>query len=96
MRREQALERLRQHRSELEAKYGIVRIGLFGSVARDDAGDSSDVDVVVRLAKPDLFGLVALREELSELLEASVDLVHEHERLRPLLAKRIAKDVIYV
>jgi len=39
---------------------------------------------------------VALREELSELLEASVDLVHEHERLRPLLAKRIAKDVIYV
>lgn len=67
MRREQALERLRQHRSELEAKYGIVRIGLFGSVARDDAGDSSDVDVVVRLAKPDLFGLVSLRDELSEL-----------------------------
>lgn len=90
VRLEEVLERLRLHREALSKKYGIERMRVFGSVARGEAGPDSDVDVLVKLAKPDLFVLSGLREELSAILGRSVDLVQEHSRLRPLFAARVA------
>jgi predicted nucleotidyltransferase len=46
MRQKDALRLLREHKKELEEQYDITRLGIFGSVARDEAVDSSDVDVV--------------------------------------------------
>ena len=67
MRREAELKVLRGHKPELEERYGITRLGIFGSVARDEAAGESDVDVVVEMA-PDLFGRVRLKEELETIL----------------------------
>ncbi|MCK5109179.1 MAG: nucleotidyltransferase family protein [Methanosarcinales archaeon] len=80
MKREAALKLLREHKQELEERYGVTRLGIFGSVARDEAAGGSDVDVVVEMA-PDLFKRVSLKEELEMILGAKVDLVRYWRRM---------------
>jgi predicted nucleotidyltransferase len=77
-------------------KYGVTRIGVFGSVARDDASRQSDVDIVYEMKRPNLFTVVHLKEELENVLRCPVDLVRYRERMNPLLKKRIEKDCVYV
>jgi len=80
----------------LYEKYGVTRIGIFGSIARDDASEESDVDIVYEMSRPNLFTVVHLKEELENILQCSVDLVRYRERMNPLLKKRIEKDGVYV
>ncbi len=47
-------------------KYEIVRIGIFGSAARDKMEELSDIDIVVELSKPDLFYLIGIKQDLEE------------------------------
>jgi len=94
MRWDAALKVLREHKPELEERYGSPGSG-FLSVARDEATDESDVDVVVEMA-PDLFGSVSLREELEVLLGAKVDLVRYWRRMNHYLKRRIDTEAHYV
>ncbi len=75
---------------------GITRIGIFGSLARGEATDASDVDVVVELERPDLLLLVGIKQELEELLQRPVDVVRYREHMNPLLKKRIDREAVYV
>ena len=77
-------------------KYGVTRIGIFGSVARDDASEQSDVDIVYEMSRPNLFTVVHLKKELEHVLHCPVDLVRYRERMNPLLKKRIERDGVYV
>jgi predicted nucleotidyltransferase len=95
MRRDAALKVLREHKQELEERYGITRLGIFGSVARDEAADNSDVDVIVEMA-PDLFRKVSLKEELERILGVNVDLVRYWRRMNHYLKRRIDKEAYYV
>jgi len=95
MRREVALKLLREHKQEFEERYGVTRLGIFGSVARDEATDESDVDVVVEMA-PDLFGKVSLKEELEKILGVKVDLVRYWRRMNHYLKRRIDREAHYV
>ena len=78
---------LRAHASELRAA-GLLHLSLFGSVARGEAGPTSDIDLAATFApgaEMDLFRLVALERRLGEILERKADLVAEpigKERLR--------------
>ena len=75
MRRDQALAALSGQRRELEA-FKVASISIFGSVARDEAGDRSDVDLLVEFSEPvGLFHFVRLKRFLEEVLGARVDLV---------------------
>jgi predicted nucleotidyltransferase len=66
---------LREHRTELKQKYGVRSLSLFGSVARDEAGQASDVDLLVEFDRPvGYFGLLALQDYLESLLGCNVDL----------------------
>lgn len=56
-------------------KYSIIRIGVFGSAARDDLREESDIDVVVELAEPDLFKLIGIKQDMEEQLRRPVDIV---------------------
>jgi len=80
----------------LSEKYGVTRIGIFGSVARDDASEQSDVDIVYEMSRPNLFTVVHLKKELERVLHCPVDLVRYRERMNPLLKKRIERDGVYV
>ncbi len=77
MRRDDALRILSEHQAEF-AMMGVRELSLFGSVARDEAGDESDVDVLVDYqpgTRLSYFRLFDLQERLEELLHAKVDLV---------------------
>jgi uncharacterized protein len=96
MRREEVLATRRAHEAELRDA-GVPELSAFGSVARDDAGAASDVDVLVRLDEAQrrsgfrYFGQVAmLGERLRDILGANVDVVAEpvrKERLRRAIAR---------
>jgi predicted nucleotidyltransferase len=95
MKREEALQLLREHKREFEERYGVTSLGIFGSVARNEAIDSSDVDVVVEMA-PDMFARAILKEELETILRAKVDVVRYWRRMNHYLKKRIDKEAYYV
>ena len=95
MRRETVLRTLSLHKEELSNKYGVARLGIFGSVARDQATDASDVDIVVEMP-PNLFQMVHMKEELEQLLGVPVDLIRLHKHLNALLKSRIDDEAIYV
>lgn len=96
MRRDDILYTLAKFRDLKQEEFGIIRIGVFGSVARDEITDASDVDVVVEIAQPDLLTLVGIKQELEELLHRPVDVVRYRERMSSLLKGRLKREAIYV
>jgi predicted nucleotidyltransferase len=95
MRRAEALEKLIRHRRELAA-FGIKSMALFGSVARDEAGEDSDVDILVEFVGPATFnGYMDLKFFLEDLLGGPVDLVTRRS-IRPRIRERIEKEARYV
>ena len=86
----------RMHSEALFFQYGILRLGIFGSVARKENTEDSDIDIVVEIEKPSLSGMYELRESLKSLLSSEVDLVRYRNSLRPLFKSNIQRDVIYV
>ena len=95
MEREQVLYTLTIQKRVLAQKYGVTQLGIFGSVARGQATEDSDVDVVVEMP-PDLFQMVHLKEELEALLGVSVDLIRLHKNLNTYLKSRIDREAIFV
>ena len=77
-------------------KYEIVRIGIFGSAARDKMEELSDIDVVVELSKPDLFYLIGIKQDLEEKFHRPVDIVRYRDRMNAFLKKRIDEEAVYV
>ena len=93
MRREEALRRLAGHRDELAAM-GAGSLSLFGSVARDEAGPDSDVDILIEFDRPlDLFDLGRIQVRLEEILGRRVDLVMP-DTLRPRLRASVLDEAI--
>ena len=86
---------MRAYKKEFAKKYGIIEIGVFGSVAHDEVGKDSDVDVIVRISKPDLFMLAGIKNELEERFQRSVDIVAYSENMNQFLKKRIDGEVAY-
>ena len=95
MNRDDILAILREFKRDCPEEYGIIEIGVFGSFARDDAGEGSDVDVVVRILKPDLFMLVGIKNELAQRLHRPVDIVTYRENMNQFLKKRIDGEAVY-
>jgi uncharacterized protein len=94
MQRAKALTNLRSHRQQLETM-GIKGLYLFGSVARDEAKPSSDIDVLVELARPMGFEFFALKPTLENFLGCKVD-VGTPDSLKPALRERIMREAIRV
>ncbi len=94
--RQEIQSKLKTHKRELHQKFGVRRIGLFGSYARDEASQLSDIDFVVDLENPDLFMMSSLQRYLKDLLHVEVDVVRYRDKMNPVLKKRIEQDVHYV
>ena len=77
-------------------RFGIIRIGIFGSVARQDNTEESDIDIVVEIQKPTLSIMYELKEALKKLFGCNVDLIHFRNSLRPMFKQNILNDAIYV
>ena len=90
------LSLLREYMRKNSAKYGISRMGIFGSVARGEQREGSDVGICVEIERPSIFTLVHIKEELEKLLKCPVDVVRLRNNMDELLRGCINKDGIYV
>lgn len=86
---------LREHKQEYADKYGITRMGIFGSVARGEQTKDSDVDICVEMEKPDMFFLIAVKDELQKIFNRKVDIVRIRKNMNPFLLDTIIKTAIY-
>ncbi|MDQ7084951.1 MAG: nucleotidyltransferase domain-containing protein [Sulfurovum sp.] len=95
MQKETIINYLINHKKEFQKKYEIEKIGLFGSYAREEAHQDSDIDIFVQM-KPDFFKLVELKQQIENDLKKQVDVIREHKNIKPFLLKMIQKDIQYV
>ena len=91
------LEELKRRKGEIQRisqKHGITRLRVFGSVARDEPTDQSDLDLLVDMAPSrDLVDLVSFAHEMQTTLHARVDVVSENG-LSPVLRDKILAEAI--
>ena len=89
-------EALNKQREYLRNTYNVEDLGVFGSVARGDNTDVSDIDVLVKFGKPvGMFKFIELEDYLSNLLGKRVDLV-TNKALKPAIKDDILQEVVYV
>ncbi|MCF0042462.1 nucleotidyltransferase family protein [Dyadobacter fanqingshengii] len=89
------LDRLNKSKGYFFTKYPLKSMALFGSYARNEATDKSDVDILVEFSAPIGFEFVDLAMELEDVLQTKVDLVSKRGLKAPLLPY-IEKNLIYV
>ncbi len=94
--KEQRILLLKEYKKKQADKFGITKMGVFGSIARGNANEDSDIDIVVELNKRNLLNRIGLKMSLEGFLGMPVDVVTYRENLSPLLKERILKDVICV
>ena len=87
---------LRHFKDNNQKKYNILRIGIFGSVARGNMTEQSDIDIVVETDKQDMFNLIGMKQDLEEKICLSVDIVSYRKNMNPFLRQRIDEEAIYV
>jgi uncharacterized protein len=89
---------LKQHKKTFHSEFGIVKIGLFGSFARGEATNSSDIDILIVMedGTEDMFEKrMKLMEYLSGEFNRPVDICHE-KAIKPVFRDMVLKDVVYV
>lgn len=94
MDREYILTFLKEHKEELKQKYNIQKIALFGSFARDEANEKSDIDILVDM--PSSFDkFFELKYYLEKNFNREVDL-GKFKTLRLLVKEKIEKEILYI
>lgn len=94
MKRQHILKILDAHRDEINSRFDVESLSLFGSVARDEATEVSDVDLLVTFENtPGIFGFLALKEYLENLLQCPVDLVTK-SALKQQLREQVLKEAV--
>jgi uncharacterized protein len=96
MNKKDVIDTLVGHKDELRAR-GVLHAALFGSVARDEAGPKSDVDIMIELepdASLDIFAYVELKDFIASLFPDPVDVVNK-DALKPYVRPPAATDSIY-
>ena len=89
------LQLLKDYKAMKAMQYGISSIGIFGSVARGEHTEGSDVDICVDLKTPSLFYMVHIKEELQQLFGNPVDIIRIRPEMDALLKRDIMREGIY-
>jgi len=96
MKQADVLQILKQKNAEIARQFGVKSLLLFGSVARDEATSSSDVDLLVEFNRPvGYFGLFALQDYLEKLLGCPVDL-GTPDSLKPYIRERVMGEMVRI
>lgn len=96
MKKDEILAYLKNHKDEFVQRYKISQVALFGSFARDENREDSDIDIAINTSLSDYFLLYDFKESLEKAFDTKVDIVRLREKMNPSLKKRILKDGIYV
>ncbi len=87
---------LAENKGEMERRFGVRRIGLYGSYASGTQRDESDVDLVVELREPKFDDLAGLHIFVEQALGCRVDIRRLSKNLRTGFIQRVEKEVLYV
>ena len=89
-------KKLISHKKELNDRFSVKEIGVFGSCVRNEQKRGSDADILVEFSRPvGLFKFMELEEHLSDMLNVKVDLVSK-KALKPYIGRRILNEVMYI
>ena len=97
--RDETLSVLRAHLPDLRAEYGVRKLAVFGSVARDAAGEDSDVDIIVEFERPIGLRFVDFADRLESILGVKIDILTPagvSDIRNPRVAESIRKSAVYV
>ena len=94
LRKKEILETLLTHTDELNKRFSVTKIGLFGSHVRDEALPGSDIDLLVEFAHPTFDNYMDLKFYLEDIFHESVDLVLS-DALKPRLISYVNAEVVY-
>ena len=90
------LSKLQHAQGELKNRFGIEKIALFGSYARDEANEDSDIDIaIMKVEEKDYFKRIEAKYYLEDLLQKKVDIGY-FDSIRPIIQKYIKKDLLLV
>jgi len=98
MNKDEIINYLKNQQDKYQKQFGIKFIGVFGSYARDEANDKSDIDILYEIYKDkklSLFNYLKLVSDLEKNLNKKVDLVRQ-SALKPQIKDYIYKDLTYV
>jgi predicted nucleotidyltransferase len=87
---------LKAYKEKVSERYGIKQLGIFGSVARGEQTEGSDLDVCVEMEKPDAFIMLDIKYDLEDMLHCKVDITLLNKKMNQLLKRHIERDGIYV
>ena len=88
-------EIIKELKPELEKKFHVSSIGVFGSVARNDSSENSDVDIIVDFSQPIGIEFIDLADLLEEKFHEQVDLVSK-KGIKPQFFSSIENEIVYV
>ena len=86
---------LSDHKEELYERYGLIKIGLYGSYANDTATEMSDIDLYAEFEEKKFRHIAGAWTYLEKNLEKKVDLFYPHKNMRKALKDSIEKEIIY-
>ena len=87
---------LEKNKKELNEKYGLKKVGIFGSYVKEKQDENSDIDLLVEVERPMGFiKFIKLENHLSQLLGIKADLVTK-KALKPCIGKQILQEIRYV
>jgi predicted nucleotidyltransferase len=95
LKREEILKILKNNKTHLKMNYGIIKIGIFGSHARDCATEKSDIDIYAEFEANNFRNIAGAWNYLEKQLGTGVDFVHFHKNMRESLKKNIQNEIIY-
>ncbi len=96
MKRDDIEKTLREAEPELRNRFGVKRIGIFGSFAKGLENEQSDIDILVEVERPmGLMTFIKIEQYLTNLLDRTVDLITP-EAIKRYMKDDILKDVRYV
>jgi len=96
MKQKEILDILSEYKKQNSEKYGIVTLGLFGSTARNQYNENSDLDICIKTKEPNPFIIVHIKSDIEQLFNKKIDIVRVREKMNPFLKARIDKEAIYV
>ncbi len=87
---------LKQLKPELQEMFGVTKLALFGSYARDEASENSDIDIaIIEMDRKNGFLIAKAKRFISDKLQKKVD-IGLYSAINPYVKKCIEKDMIYV
>jgi len=95
MTKDEILNELSNNKSYIEQNFEVEKIGLFGSYAKGNQTEDSDIDIYVEFRHKTFDNLAGLWNYLEELYHKKIDIFHKHKNNNKVIIANIKKDVIY-